>query len=735
MQEAKRSIRVATGLLWKPFDVRFEDVLENFRFHKDLVNSELLLAQLLETRDGKANIASQIQALQEALRKREEQFAARDAQSLSPQAADMKKNIMDRKVAEIKFWIKTPHFDQPYERALDQKEPGTAEWLLSQQVAMDWLNRHGQGLPDPKRRKFDEQAFWVQASTVAEFKTTQITSSQSPQVFYFFFQDGLPEFQDSSAPLRAFLAQMFHIKRTDEDVIDRFSFIMDETSSGSPVASRGALLELLQLCIGYSESAIFVIDGLDECEDPEAFTKDLLALSNESNRIKLLLFSRPNVSALFKTVPDKQHLNIGNLNKADIEALVRSQLDEMDEEEMFPATVDITELGDRMIFGASGMFLWVRLMVAYLNSPALTRRQRSEAIMNITTPEGLEQMYDRIVVLIKGKNSAERDLASRIFIWLLHSKRPLTTQELQVAISDDSSLQSGVDDDYVDFKRSVIMSCAGLVEVQTTSSDTFAADIRSFQFIHLSAKEYILDQHVGDAENTSHGKRSMSITATGHGASLAQIATRCLAVLCYRLPADPLSGSLDSNITPTEIHKMFPFVGYAACHWIDHCLDDLRSNRDADTILAPMFPMLDTFMSLKRHLMAWIEASYAFRRIPSASKLEEVSRTISSLIVEDGPKNDLLEKLVRDTTELARYANILENDWGRQLLQSPIDVWEEITAFTTSRLVEGTRHTQVHTLIMDPPKAESIGSRYLSKISELSEDGKTVAILSIWPSK
>ncbi|KAL1605045.1 hypothetical protein SLS60_004588 [Paraconiothyrium brasiliense] len=654
--------------------------------------------------------------------------------------------MIDRKVAEVKFWIKTPHFDQPYERALDQKEPGTAEWLLSQQVASDWLNRHGQGLPDSKRRKFDEQALWVQgnpgcgktilaASTITELRDTQITSNISPQVFYFFFRDGLPEFQDPSAPLRAFLAQMFHAKRTDEDVIDRFSFIMDETSSGSPVASRGALLELLQLCIGDSESAIFIIDGLDECEDPEVVTKDLLALTNGSKNIKLLLFSRPNVSALFKTVPDKQRLNIGNLNKADIEALVRSQLDEMDEEEMFPATADITELGDRMIFGASGMFLWVRLMLAYLNSPALTRRQRSEAIMNITTPEGLEQMYDRIVVLIQGKNSAERGLASRIFVWLLYSKRPLTTQELQVAISDDGSLQSGVDDDYVDFKRSVIMSCAGLVEVQTTSSDTFAADIRSFQFIHLSAKEYMLDHDVSDMRNIPHGTRSMSITATGQGAILAQIATRCLAVLCYRLPTDPLSGSLGSNIMPTELHKMFPFVAYATCYWIDHCLELLRSHRDEGTIHTNVFPILDTFLSQKRNLMAWIEASYIFRRIPNASKLEEVSRIISPLILENRSKNDLLSKLVRDLTELARYVNVLDEDWGRQLLQSPADVWEEITAFTSSRLVEGTRHTQVHTLIMEPPKTKLIGSRYLSKISELSEDGKTVAILSIWPSK
>jgi hypothetical protein len=573
------------------------------------------------------------------------------------------------------------------------------------------------------------------ASTIAELKAAHTTGSPTPEVYYFFFRDGVPEFQDPSGPLRAFLAQMFHTKRNDEDVIDRFSFIMEETSSGSPAASRSALLELLQLCIGESESVIFIIDALDECEDPESVNKDLLALINGTNDAKILLFSRPNVSALFKTIPDQQRLNIGDLNRADIELYVRAQLDEMDEEEMLTANSDISELGSRLVLGASGMFLWIRLMITYLNSPALTRRQRIDAIMRITTPEGLEQMYDRITLLIQGKNTAERNLAVRIFVWLLNSRRPLTTRELQVSISEDDSLQPGDEDDYVDFKRSVIMSCAGLVEVQSTPSETFAANIDSFQFIHLSAKEYIMQQGIGHSGISSHDNRSLAPITTDHGANLTQIANRCLAVLAYRLPAHPLIGSSGYDLTPTELHSMFPLVGYAACYWIDHVIDALRYNRNAIKLSTAILPSLAKFLSLKRPLMAWIQASYVLQRIPAANSIEEIPRAISSLRVDEDVAKDLLPRLVADTTELARYVRVLDKDWGRQLLLSPKDVWEEITAFTPSRLIEGTRHTQVHALIMDPPRVQSISSRYLSKISELSEDGKTVAILSIWPSK
>jgi hypothetical protein len=66
---AKRSLRVASGLFWKPFDARFEEFLGALRYHADLVNKELLLAQLWETKEGKASIAAQIEGIKDRIAK------------------------------------------------------------------------------------------------------------------------------------------------------------------------------------------------------------------------------------------------------------------------------------------------------------------------------------------------------------------------------------------------------------------------------------------------------------------------------------------------------------------------------------------------------------------------------------------------------------------------------------------------------------------------------------------
>jgi hypothetical protein len=258
-------------------------------------------------------------------------------------------------------------------------------------------------------------------------------------VLYFFFRAGHPDFEDSIALLRSLLAQIFNAKRNDGDIIDRFAFIMDERSSGQLYSTRSAMTELIQLCVDGSETVFIVVDGLDESNDPETAVKDLLLITRETNA-KLLFFSRPNMSVLYKSVLETQRLNIRDKNSQDIETYAISRLEEMAEDELLPSHLDQSDLVGRLTLGANGMFLWIRLMVNFLNSSALTRRQRSDAILKITVPEGLESMYHRIAQLIQSSNTVERDLARRIFTWLLNCKRPLTIRELQIAISQSNSI-------------------------------------------------------------------------------------------------------------------------------------------------------------------------------------------------------------------------------------------------------------------------------------------------------
>jgi hypothetical protein len=140
------------------------------------------LADLLETKQGKEKIASQIQDVKEDLHRLEKAIKSRDTSNMSQQSiADLEKRLSGKllnlvseyivdncyteakrdKVYTIQNWLNPPSFAQQFETARDHKEPGTAEWLLSEDVMSQWLqstktSSNGTG------RKFDERTVWVQ---------------------------------------------------------------------------------------------------------------------------------------------------------------------------------------------------------------------------------------------------------------------------------------------------------------------------------------------------------------------------------------------------------------------------------------------------------------------------------------------------------------------------------------------------------------------------------------------
>ena len=571
-----------------------------------------------------------------------------------------------------------------------------------------------------------------------ELRDTASTSGSRPPVYYFFFRSGIQALQSPLAVYRSFLAQVLHAQRDDFDLVDKFVFAMTESSEGQLIASRYDLLELLLLCSQWLGQAYFIIDGIDECDDAKTLVQDLLNLALKSD-IKMVFFSRPNVAALFKAIPQDQQLNVGRNNSDDIRTYLTKKLEQLADEELLPTTADHEELIHCLLTGADGMFIWARLMINYLNSPALTRKSRLNIVKNICTPEGLGNMYNRIFALISQGNRIELDLAKRIIMWILYSKRPMTVQELQKAVHPRPTSSSGDDDDFPDFNRTVVLTCAGLVERQNIFISTYRSEMASFQFIHLSVKEYFLSQISHDLNSHAGFSADAHVLLASQSESLLEIAQGCLHALSFLLPTQPLSGSLDRNTTPTELHHNFPLCGYAAYYWLEHLRDTIVESSHLAIIPQEKFKdlmkALARFLTLKKVLVAWMEAAYVLCRIPEREMLQEWSlwMTInkSNLSLEDL----MVAKTNSDCMELCRILKDLQDQWGDQLLRSPKTIWEEATAFTPSRLLSQTTDTKVDTLIKDAPVGPTISTKCLTKISEASGDGLYVAALSIWPSK
>ncbi|KAH6714527.1 hypothetical protein BKA61DRAFT_673850 [Leptodontidium sp. MPI-SDFR-AT-0119] len=676
--------------------------------------------------------------------------ARRAQENLKKLKGEVEQAQRDELTSRVRTWLSPPEFAQDYEKALVSREEDTAEWLFDDPMVESWKTST---FTHSNQGRFEQECLWVQgnpgygktvlaANAMTELKDEKESSSSHssttliPDVLYFFFRSGISTMSSNAAAHRALLAQILQTHRKDNEIMDKFVFAMEEMSSGQIIASEEELGELLRVYTKCSGRECFIIlDGIDECTENDNLIQSLLRLKQDSE-VRMLLFSRPNVAALIRTVSNEQQLLIARKTSADIEIYLKRKVELLQDEGLLPANANTNQLVGHLLTGADGMFLWARLMVSYLKCPALTRSQRVEVIENVILPEGLEAMYDRIGDLIGQGYQIERNLARKIIIWLTFTKRRLTTRELQGAIASSADRPKASQDDEEDleeFTKMVVMTCAGLVETERLHSPVHGQISTFFRFIHLSASEYFSSQEC---------RFKSAISTTAWDAHI-EITCSCLYFLTFALPAQPLGERLGKNATKDGLSRAFPFCNYAALHWTGH-LEATRfdlSRTVGNSALSTkdqfdrLLHSLSGLLSKSFNLMSWIEANYVYGKAPPCEQLKQWSRWAKSLKELDTPQDLDMPSLCDDVAELVRYLPEIHEYWGSKLVKTPGCLWEEVTAFTPCRLLPQTASATVHSLITEDPNSDYMSTQYLCKVSESSSNGRILGVLSIWPSR
>src|SRR5207248_2049973 len=160
------------------------------------------------------------------------------------------------------------------------------------------------------------------------------------------------------------------------------------------------------------------------------------------------------------------------------------------QDDMLPETFDTNVHTKPLSRRADGMFLWARLLIAYLRSPALSRGDREDVVAEASLLEGLESMYERIFALIYKGGQASCRLARLVFTWLLHSKQRLTVGELHEAyILAKKTAKNSRKNPFDDFENAVILTCGGLVESEQIPDRVSSSRNRCFRLIHASVRD------------------------------------------------------------------------------------------------------------------------------------------------------------------------------------------------------------------------------------------------------
>ena len=743
----RKTPAVICDLMWTPFDTRFKDLLEQMESHRNMIRYEIeiLQAQVLCAAEKSASWERKYATEERKLTEQERIRAQGAAQMTYDMKLLLEKQQQDSIFERVHAWLRPSDFNEVLETSQEIREEGTCEWILENLEYDTWKSLEWSLKPPSNSKYLSPNFVWFQgnpgygktvlASHVIEILQDELCAPDSnTDILYYFFRSNRDNATTAASAWRAILSQMLSTHRTDNHLLEKFAFAKDENSVGQRSASAVELTSLLQCCLSDMERVYLILDGVDECDDTTALMQ-LLVWMGANTSVKVLLFSRPNVGKLQKMIPKTQRTTVDRCRtSADIGIFLKNQLQVLVEEELLSATADLSELVKRLVIGADGMFLWARLMINHLESPALTPKARLRVVLDVVLPEGLEGMYDRILRLIYRGSRAEQDLARRVFLWLAYALRPLNIQALHAVLTaeDDISHENDVTDEartssLKSLKETVVTICGGLVENVTQEPASAASG--SFQFIHLSVKEHFL--RLSSSVKIDEAFQSVF---PSHELAHFELASRCVEEL-----------SSDKHLTYGDHWRQQDLTRYATTYWTDHLVHavpaqvrtPLLDSAIQQGAILRLASGLTHFLDDSRAITRWIHSCYCDRNLSlgvvdlGSRNIEIWVGKISSL---DSRTGDLepLKRLSHLIRELVHDLKFLNSSWGSKLSLDPELIWDEVPAFVKSQflLSDG---TTTYSLASSKPRLAKSSKNPLSTISRTTRDGLLNGALSIWP--
>lgn len=285
---------------------------------------------------------------------------------------------------------------------------------------------------------------------------------------------------------RSLLLQLFRAFPDLQCVLDDPE-LLPQVHTGCP--SLNSLKDLLRVAISKlgQRSLTCFIDALDECDEQQVmdlveYFEDLAEqCTEETLDFRICLSSRHypyiDIKIGIRTVLEGQ---AGHAS--DLERYIETHLRIKDRSLL-------ADVKEKMLQKASGIFLWVVLVVNILNKEncrgRLAMKRRLEQI-----PSGLSDLFKNLL----RRDAANMEELQLSVLWILLSERPLRPEEYYHAIWSGLALEGLADIDAPEvstedsqdcFERCVISSSKGLAEITKVSE-------ARVQFIHESIRDFLV---------------------------------------------------------------------------------------------------------------------------------------------------------------------------------------------------------------------------------------------------
>ena len=339
-----------------------------------------------------------------------------------------------------------------------------------------------------------------------------------------------------------------------------------------------------------------IIDGLDECHDPERLLKTMTnsAFLQKSN-ISIGITSQvlPSITRYLETSAlkiDMEDAAVRHATDQDIRHYIRTELADCHRPLI---TKHLDTIVDLIATKANGMFLWAAIAVPEVCTKAIihdgAKDQFFESVQSI--PENLattlEYLLNRILQydlsLGPRLNEKREAMLVRILQWAFHASRPLAVDEMQAALRIADAFPSSV----ITVKQHEPSTFSDIDMLLKMCYPLLYTSSRTIHIMHSSLTAFVLP-------GADHAPSEKVTKKLGDASFQSVLAARCLTYLSQPQMKDFITCSEDR-----ELFRRYPLWKYAISSWVPHLLKDPKPGASIKEQVAKFLE--------SSHAVTWLE--------------------------------------------------------------------------------------------------------------------------------
>ncbi|KAI1849949.1 hypothetical protein JX266_004328 [Neoarthrinium moseri] len=381
----------------------------------------------------------------------------------------------EEKNKAILNWLAPADFSAQQSDLIKRRQAGTGQWLLDSPEYAKWSTSKGEllfchGIPGAGKTML--------SSIVVDSLQKRCYANTDVALCYFYCDFRRQEEQLLEKIVLSLLRQLGQaispLPTCLTELFDRYK--MDGTRPTFEDAMRTFR------SVAASFSMVFVVvDALDECQSSNGCQRQLVSELIDFNHVagaNILVTSRPlpHITERFRDFASVEILASGE----DIKKYVEGNMQDL------PGFVSRnlelqSEITNGIIKAVQGMFLLAKLHLDSLKGKRSARSLRKTLASLAGGADAYTKAYNNTMDRIRGQLKEQERLAIQALMWVVHAKRPLTTVELQHALSVEIGETEFFEDNVPDLQDTISV-CCGLLTVEEQS------DI--VRLVHYTTQEF-----------------------------------------------------------------------------------------------------------------------------------------------------------------------------------------------------------------------------------------------------